>query len=132
MNPWIGWALAAVLFLVGWQAYGWQGALAAFSATVFWLLLQFTRALKVMKNAGSAPVGHIDSAVMFQSRLIPGLTMLQIVTMTRSLGRRVGSEGDVWAWQDPGNVEVVLTFEKGKLARHALVRPPESGTPGAP
>jgi hypothetical protein len=131
MNPWIGWALAALLFAVGWLAYGWQGALTALSATVFWLLLQFNRAVRVMKNAGQSPIGHIGSAVMLQSRLIPGLTMLQVVSMTHSLGRRVGTGDDVWAWQDPGGVEVVLSFHKGKLSHHELVRPAADDTGAA-
>ncbi len=132
MNPWIGWSLAVVLVLVGWQVYGWQGVLAAVSATVFWLVLQFNRTIKVMKNAGQAPVGHVGSAVMFHSRLKPGLTLLQVITMTKSLGRRVGADDDVWAWRDPGDNEVVLHFVKGKLSRHELQRPPGGAPTSGP
>jgi hypothetical protein len=132
MNPWIGWALAALLMVIGWTAYGWQGALAALSATVFWMLLQFNRAVRVMRNASHAPIGHIDSAVMLQSRLKPGLTMLQIVSMTRSLGRRIGTGEDDWAWRDPGDIEVILHFQGGKLVSHELVRPSAGATTDSP
>jgi hypothetical protein len=127
MNPILGWALVAILFAAGWQAYGWQGVLAAFSATVFWLLLQFNRAVRVMKNAGGAPVGHIDSAVMLNARLKPGLTMLQVVALTKSLGRKVDEGGDTWAWRDASDSEVTLYFVNGKLQRHVLERPPQDG-----
>src|SRR5262245_9630613 len=118
MNPILGWGLAAVLLALAWQGYGWRGVVAAVTAIVFWLLLQFNRALRVMKNAGSAPVGHIDSAVMLQAKLRPRMTMLQVVGLTRSLGQRVDEAGDdVWAWHDPGANRVVLRFERGRLAR---------------
>ena len=66
----------------------------AASAIVFWLLLQFNRAVRVMKNAAASPVGHVASAVMFNARLSRGMTMLQIVTMTKSLGRKVAEGSD--------------------------------------
>ena len=119
MNPLLGWGLAALLLALGWQLYGWQGMLAAFSAIVFWLLLQFNRTVRVMKNAGAAPVGHVDSAVMLNARLRPGMTLLQVVALTKSLGRKVDVQGEVWAWEDPGASRVTLHFENGRLARHA-------------
>jgi hypothetical protein len=136
MNPVLGWSMVAALFAAGWQAYGWNGVIAAATATVFWLMLQFNRALRVMKNAGAAPLGHLDSAVMLNARLKPGMTMLQVVTLTRSLGRKLDEAGDSWAWRDAGQVQVTLHFRGGKLTRHELERPVEgetgSGGDGAP
>jgi hypothetical protein len=133
MNPMLGWGLVAVLLAVGWQAYGWPGVLAAISATVFWLLLQFNRAVKVMKNAGAAPIGHIDSAVMFNAKLKPGMTMLQVVTLTKSLGRQLDDRGDTWAWVDGGDSRVTLYFRGGKLQRYELDRPADAeAAPPAP
>jgi hypothetical protein len=123
MNPILGWALAVLLLAAAWQSYGWQGVLAAISAIVFWLLLQFNRAVRVMKNAGMAPVGHVDSAVMLNAKLKPGMTMLQVVAMTRSLGRKLDEAGDTWAWQDNGDSRVTLHFQRGRLARFELDRP---------
>ena len=88
MNPRIGWLLAAVFAFAAWRAYDWAGLAFAASAIVFWLLLQFNRAVRVMKNAAASPVGHVASAVMFHAGLARGMTMLQIVTKTKSLGRR--------------------------------------------
>jgi hypothetical protein len=122
MNPILGWGLAAALLAVAWQAYGWQGVLAAISAIVFWLLLQFNRAVRVMKNAGATPVGHVDSAVMLNAKLHAGMTMLQVVTLTKSLGRKRDAAGGTWAWGDAGGNEVTLHFERGRLARFEFAR----------
>lgn len=130
MNPWLGWGLAALLVAAAWQSYGWQGVLAAFTAIVFWLLLQFNRTVRVMKNAGNAPVGHVASAVMLNAKLQPGMTLLQVVALTKSLGRKLDSAGEVWAWQDAGGSRVALHFEGGRLARFELERPVEA--PEAP
>ena len=85
VNSKLGWFLVAVAFAAGGWAYGWRGLVMAFSVTVFWLLLQFGRALSVMKNATDKPVGRVTSAVMFQTKLLRHMTM-------RSEERRVGKE----------------------------------------
>ena len=126
MNPLLGWALAALMIGTAWQAYGWQGVAVAATAIVFWLLLQFNRAVRVMKNAGAAPVGHVDSAVMFNARLRGGMQMLQVVSLTRSLGTRISDAPEVYAWADVGASEVRVTFEGGRCTQWALNRPAEA------
>jgi hypothetical protein len=128
MNPILGWALAAALLFVSWRAYDWQGVIFAVTVVVFWLLLQFGRSLRAMRNAGQAPVGHIESAVMFNARLQRGMTMLQVIGMTRSLGRKLDAGGDSWAWQDAGGSVVSLHFQRGKLASFTLERPADAET----
>jgi hypothetical protein len=110
----LGWLLAAVFAFAAWRAYDLAGLAFAASAIVFWLLLQFNRAVRVMKNAADSPVGHIPSAVMFHAGLARGMTMLQIVTKTRSLGRKVEGSDD-WRWSDDGGASVTLHFERGRL-----------------
>ncbi|MBC7976085.1 MAG: hypothetical protein H7138_14020 [Myxococcales bacterium] len=128
MNPLLGWALAGLFAFFSWRAYGWPGLAMAASAIVFWLLLQFNRAVRTMKNAAGAPVGSIPSAVMFNARLRRGMTMLQIVTKTKSLGRKLGIGEDDWVWTDAGGSSVSLHFERGRLVRWQLARPPEDAT----
>ena len=123
MNPRIGWLLAALFAFAAWRAYDWAGLAFAASAIVFWLLLQFNRAVRVMKNAAASPVGHIASAVMFHAGLARGMTMLQIVTKTKSLGRKVEGSDDDWRWSDDGGASVVLHFEKARLAHWRIERP---------
>jgi hypothetical protein len=130
MSPIFGWALAVAALVVGWTVWGWRGMLLAVTLTVFWLVLQFNRALRVMKNAAAAPVGQVPSAVMLNARLSTSMTMLQVVTLTRSLGRKIGDAPEVWAWSDPGGASVEVTLDGGRVARWELKR--AGGEAGAP
>jgi len=49
--------------------------------------------------------------------------MLQVVSLTKSLGRKLGEGEDDWAWSDEGGSTVRLHFTRGKLARFELDRP---------
>jgi hypothetical protein len=122
MNPIVGWALAAALAFVAWEMFGGRGLAVAVSATAFWLMLQFNRTVRVMKVAAQHPLGQVPSAVMFQAGLRPGLTMLQIVATTRSLGRKVDGSDDDWLWADVGGDSVRLHFEGARLATWQLER----------
>ncbi|HEY8708075.1 MAG TPA: hypothetical protein VIM34_08760, partial [Burkholderiaceae bacterium] len=123
MNPIVGWALALVALAAGWRGYGWPGLALAASVIVFWLLIQFNRSVKVMRNAANAPIGHIDSAVMLHAKLRTGLPMIQVVTLTKSLGRRVAERSETWAWADTSACEVTVVFDKGRCTSWALHRP---------
>ena len=128
MDPRIGWLLAAIFTIAAWQAYGLHGLAFAASAIVFWLLLTFNRVIRVMRNAGHAPVGHVDNAVMFHAGLARGMTMLQVLTKTKSLGRKVAGTDDDWRWSDDGGASVVLHFERAHLSSWRLERPDEPAT----
>ena len=131
MNARLGWLLATGFAFAAWRAYDLAGLALAASVIVFWLLLQFNRAIRVMKNAADSPVGHVASAVMFHATLARGMTMLQIVSKTKSLGRKVEGSDDDWRWSDDGGASVVLHFERGRLARWQIERAaePESAPP---
>ncbi len=122
----IGWALALAAVVAGWLSYGWPGVVLAITVTVFWLLLQFSRALRVLRIAGSNPVGHVANAVMLHSKLKPGMKLPEVLVLTRSLGRKI--EGDdrgareSWAWTDTGGDTVQLAFVNGRLAQWELQR----------
>ena len=68
-------------------------------------------------------IGGHDAPVTFAG-LAPGMTMLQIVTRTQSLGRKVDGGDDDWRWGDDGGASVVLHFERGRLARWQIERVP--------
>jgi len=123
MNPYVGWTLAGLAVAASWHAYGWQGVVMAVSVIVFWLLLQFNRAMRAMKNAAQAPKGQVGSAVMLNAKLKAGMTMMQVIGLTRSLGERIGEKPETWAWADEGQSRVTLVFERGRLRRWELVRP---------
>jgi hypothetical protein len=99
------------------------GVAFASSAIVFWLLLQFSRALRTLRLAAAAPVGQVDSAVMLLAKLRAGLPMQRVIGLARSLGRRIADDPDTWAWSDRGGAEVRIVFERGRCVRWDLTRP---------
>lgn len=119
----LGWSLAAAAVVLGYLKYGWPGLLLALSIVVFWLLLQFSRSLRVLRMAAGRPVGHVDSAVMLHSRLSAGLPLSKVLPLTRSLGRKVSETPEVWSWADDSGAEVRLRFEQGRLKDWELRRP---------
>jgi hypothetical protein len=50
----VGWALAVAAVAAGYVGYGWPGVVLAVTVVVFWLLLQFSRALRVMRGPPAA------------------------------------------------------------------------------
>ena len=76
MNQWLGGALALAALILGGIFFGWQGVILALSGVIFWLLMQFSRLMRVMRMAQSSPVGSIESAVMLNAKLREGLRRL--------------------------------------------------------
>lgn len=127
MNQLVGWALAAAALAAGWFGYGWRGIALAVTVIAFWMLLQFNRLVRVMRDAGQAPVGHVPSAVMLQSRLAAGMPMAKVLALTNSLGQRVGDQTpEVYRWSDDGGASVVVTFANGRCTSWTLTRPAEA------
>ena len=122
MSAILGWALAALALATGYWAYGWRGAVLALTVTAFWLLIQFSRALRVMRLAAQSPVGKVPSAVMLHSRLEKGLLMMDIVKLSRSLGRKVSDAPESYAWSDESGAEVLIEFVDGRCWNWRLVR----------
>ncbi|MEN9628507.1 MAG: hypothetical protein RJA10_1734 [Pseudomonadota bacterium] len=122
MNPILGWGLAVVAVVAGWLSYGWQGVVLAVSVTVFWLLLQFSRVLRVMRMAAGRPVGSIENAVMLHAKLRPGLKLLQILPLTRSLGQKVADDPETFVWTDGGGDRVRVELRDGHCTAFALER----------
>lgn len=126
MHAPLGWALAVLAHGLGWVQYGWPGLAMAFSVTVFWLLLQFSRSLRVMRRAAAAPLGSVGSAVMLHSRLRTGMRLLDLVTQTGSLGRRLEGPLERYAWGDAGGDEVWVTMKNGRCEAWELQRRADS------
>lgn len=124
MNPWTGWLLVVVGGIAGWQAYGWRGLLFVATFTAFWLLLQFNRTMRVMRGAAESPMGEVGSAVMLHSKLREGMTLLEIVALTRSLGRKTREQPQTFEWRDASGAVVEVVLERGRCVRHELTREP--------
>ena len=129
MNPIVGWGLAVVGIAAGYVGWGWPGVVLGVTVVVFWLLLQFSRSLRVLKQAAGSPVGHVDSAVMLHSKLKAGMPLLQVLVLTRSLGTRLSETPERWGWADPGGARVSLEFDGGKLASWQLSRDDDAALP---
>ena len=124
MNPaTIGWVLAVAAAAVGYVGYGWRGVLLAITVIVFWLLLQFSRALRVMRLAAQAPVGQVPSAVMLHAGLHAGMPLMDVVKLTHSLGRKVREVPETFAWRDESGAQVEVEFASGRCQTWRLTRP---------
>ena len=133
MNAALGWALAIAAVAVGYAVYGWPGVVLAISVIVFWLLLQFSRALRVLRTAGSNPVGSVANAVMLNAKLQKGQRLPDVLKLTRSLGRRIGeSESpETWAWADEAGDEVQVHLQGGSVTGWQLIRADQAQAPAA-
>ena len=126
---------AVALVVMGYHWYGWPGVAGAVGALVMWMLLHFTRMLQILRRASSRPKGHVDSSVMLNARLHPGVSLMQVIALTRSLGElrsAAGEQPEVFRWADTGQSFVECEFSNGKLATWRLDRPPEAALDAAP
>ena len=125
--------VAAVV--LAYRFYGWTGIAAVATGLVMWMLLHFTRMMTVLKRAANRPIGYVDSAVMLNAKLKPGMTLLHVVAMTRALGKlqsEKDAQPEVFRWTDASESHVTCTFAGGKLAHHELFRPAAEAPPPAP
>ncbi|NDY92722.1 hypothetical protein [Ideonella livida] len=122
-----GWALAMLALGVGWWQGGWPGVVLAVTVVVFWLVLQFSRVLRVLRKAAVAPKGRVGSAVMVHAKLRKGLTLVQILPLTGSLGQAQEVQGhppraERFVWDDESGARLTLTLMGGRLAEWTLSR----------
>lgn len=121
----VGWALGSLAVAIGYVNWGWPGVFVAVTLVVFWLLLQFSHALRSLREAGSAPVGTVESAVMLHAQMRAGMRLPQVLRHTGSLGRKVADEPETYEWQDASGACVRAEFQNGQLVRWHLARPQE-------
>jgi hypothetical protein len=114
------------LVALGYHYGGWGGVAITAGALVMWVLLHFTRLMRVLQRAAQRPVGYVDSAVMLHAKLKPGMTLMHVVAMTRALGllrSDKDAQPELYRWTDNSDSHVDCTFVGGKLTEWALVRP---------
>ncbi len=112
------------------RQYGWAGVAAVGGGLVMWLLLHWTRMMTVMKRAAHRPIGWVASAVMLNAKLKPGVNLMHVIAMTRSLGDRLSAEGEQperYRWTDNGGSTVTVTLQGGRVTAWELQRPPAEG-----
>ena len=128
----MGWGLALLALGLGYATYGWPGVALALTVIMFWLLLQFTRALRVLREAAGRPVGTVDNAVMLHAKLHADMRLPQILKLTRSLGKKADGEvrgmagnastEESFAWADEAGDSVHVQLREGRLATWTLHR----------
>jgi len=124
-----------LLVAAGWRAYGWAGVALVATGVVTWLLLHFTRTMKVLQRAADRPIGWCDSAVMLNAKLRPRVTLLHVVAMTRALGEQLSpkdQDPEIFRWTDGSASSVTCEFVGGKLVKWTLDRPPAEPEPAPP
>lgn len=121
-NNWITWLLPIAALAVGYNQYGWQGVIFAITLIVFWLLMQFNRINRVMKQAASNKMGYVVEAKSFNLRLRKGQSLFDVVKMTRSLGEPVRQVPETYRWADDDGDAVEVIFEKGRTTSWTLQR----------
>jgi len=128
--------LACVLLMgLAYRAYGWSGVALVAGGLVMWLLLHFTRMMQVLKRAADRPLGFVDSAVMLNAKLRPGVSLLHVVAMTRALGEQLSpkdSQPERFRWTDASDSSVTCEFHHGKLVSWSLARPAQPAEAGSP
>lgn len=119
--------LGVVVVAAAYRGFGWSGVALALGGIVMWMLLHFTRMMKVLQRAADRPVGYCDSAVMLNAKLRPGVNLLHVMAMTRAIGEPLSekdAQPEVYRWTDASGSHVTCEFADGKLVRWALFRPP--------
>jgi len=122
MSALLGWSLAVMAGVVGFVGYGWRGLVLALTVVVFWMLLQFSRALRAMRDTAGRPVGRVDSAVMLHARMRLGMRLVEIMKLTRSLGQAVSQDPEVFVWADDGGDSVRVELRGGQVSAWVLQR----------
>lgn len=122
-----------IIVAAAYQGYGWPGVILMGGGIVMWVLLNFTRMMKVMQRASARPIGYVDSAVMLNAKLRRGMTLLHVVAMTRALGALRSpkdTQPEIYRWTDTTDSHVTCEFNGGKLLKWELFRPaPEADAP---
>jgi len=118
--------LAIISVAMAYRSYGWSGVGVAASLMVMWALLHFNRLMHVLKRAAKRPIGYLDSAVMLNAKLKPGVTLMHVVAMTKALGELKSvkdQQPETYRWTDGSESYVTCEFAGGRLVKWELVRP---------
>ncbi len=126
---------ALAVLVLAYRHYGAMGVAAAGGLLVMWLLMHFTRLMQILKRAARRPIGYVDSAVMLNAKLKPGMTLMHVIAMTRSLGElrsEKDTQPEVYRWKDNSESYVDARFAGGRLTGHEMVRPAPPQATGEP
>ena len=116
-------ALALALCLAAWRSYGAQGLLLAVLMISFWVLLHFTKLMRLLRAAAARPMGAVGDVPALQAQLRLGMPLHEVIRRTGCLGDRLGDASaaagahERFAWCDAQGRSLQLDFEHGRLSR---------------
>jgi hypothetical protein len=116
-------ALALALSYAAWRSYGVQGLLLAVLMLSFWLMLHFTKLMRLLRTVATRPMGRVSSAAALLQRLKPGMAMVDVMRLTLSIGELrtpPDTEPEERQWADATGQTVVGRFEHGCLTSFRL------------
>ena len=132
----VGVPLAGVaLVALAWTRYGWPGVAVVVTGIVMWALLHFNRLMQVLRRVAQRPIGYVDSAVMLNAKLRPGVSLLHVLALTRALGEQRSpkdQQPELYRWTDGSQSHVDCEFRSGRLVRWEMVRPAQDDDAALP
>ncbi|HEX5737054.1 MAG TPA: glycerate kinase, partial [Hydrogenophaga sp.] len=123
LRPFLFPALALAITYVAWQSYGAKGLLLALLMISFWVLLHFTKLMRLLRAAAKRPMGHVRNARVLHENLKKGMPLVEVVRRTQSLGLRHSDpehDPEVLEWADEKGDAVICTFVRGRLQSFEL------------
>lgn len=135
LRPFLFPALALAIAFAAWQSYGAKGLILAALMISFWVLLHFTKLMRLLRAAAKRPVGHVRDARALHRHLRPGQPLVDVVRFTQSLGQlrsEAGQEPQRMEWGDEQGHVVTCTFSHGRLEAFELLPSENAGDPVSP
>jgi len=115
--------MALALSYAAWRSYGLQGLLLAVLMLSFWLMLHFTKLMRLLRTVAARPMGRVRDAAALHARLKPGMAMVDVIRLTLSLGQLrtpPDTEPEERHWADDTGQAAVCRFEHGRLVSFRL------------
>lgn len=120
---WLFPALGLTLCFAAWRSYSWPGLALAASMLSFWVLLQFTRLMRLLRTVADRPLAQVPDARALQPKLDKGMAMGEVLRLTGCLGRRRSPEDtqpETFEWSDDQGFALLATFKNGRLTTSAI------------
>lgn len=124
-------ALALALSYAAQRSYGAQGLLLAVLMLSFWLMLHFTKLMRLLRTVAARPLGRVSSAAALHAKLKPGMAMVDVMRLTLSIGllrTPPDTEPEERQWADDSGQALVGRFEGGRLVWFRLEAQTEADT----
>ena len=131
LRTWLFPAMAAALAYAAWRSYSWPGLILALLMLSFWLLLHFTKLMRLLRTVANRPLGRVRDVGAMAKRLKPGMPLVDVMRLTLSIGAlrsAPDTDSELRTWSDDAGRTAICHFEQGRLVSFRV----EPSTPPAP